>query len=351
MIFFDGYESAVVYGRVFDKRKIIYHLLSDNASRKQLSVTWIVGMPGIGKTTLAGLVYHDHEVSQHFEFKAWLCFSEGFDMSWAKRAIIESVTSRPSVTVERLSFGNMLKEYLRGRRFLIILDDVCVDNKIDQNWDIFLSDFEDVASQICLIVTTGSFVFAAQKSINDFYVNMNPLSEEDGWPMLAEFALKYQNDDSYLKLEAIGRKILRQCNGLPLEVRTLAALLRCKPQVEEWKDVLERLECYSFPSFSGSSYNTKLLLKLSYDYHLARRKFTLKLSYDNLPAHLKACFAYCSIFPPGYEFVKEKLVLLWMAEGLLQPQGGNRTMEEVGNRYFNELVSRQFFQVAINHVM
>lgn len=88
-------------------------------------------------------------------------------MSWAKRASIESVTSRPSVTVERLSFGNIL-EYLRGRRFLIILDDVYVDNKIDQNWDIFLSDFEDVASQICLIVTTGSFGFAAQKSINDF---------------------------------------------------------------------------------------------------------------------------------------------------------------------------------------
>ena len=132
---------------------------------------------------------------------------------------------------------------------------------------------------------------------------MNPLSEEDGWPMLAEFALKYQNNDSYLELEAIGRKILRQCNGLPLEVRTLASLLRCKPQVEEWKDVLERLECYSFPSFSGSSYNTKLLLKLSY---------------DNLPAHLKACFAFCSIFPQSYEFEKEKLAPLWMAEGLLQ---------------------------------
>lgn len=138
--FFDGNESEVVYGREFDKRKIIYHLLSDNASRKQLSVTWIVDKPGIGKTTLAGLVYHDHEVSQHYEFKAWLCFAKGFDMSWAKRAIIESVTSRPSVTVERLSFGNIL-EYLRGRRFLIILDDVCVDDKIDQNWDIFLSDF------------------------------------------------------------------------------------------------------------------------------------------------------------------------------------------------------------------
>lgn len=87
------------------------------------------------------------------------------------------------------------------------------------------------------------------------------------------------------------------------------------------------------------------MLKLSYD-NLARTKFILKLSYDNLPAHLKACFAYCSIFPQGYEFEKEKLVLLWMAEGLLQQQGGNRTMEEVGDRYFNELVSRQFFQLS-----
>ncbi|KAM4072783.1 hypothetical protein ACB094_11G165600 [Castanea mollissima] len=271
-------EFILVYGREFDKRKIIYHLLSDNnASRKQLSVTWIVGMPGIGKTTLAGLVYHDHEVSQHFEFKAWLCFSEGFDMSWAKRAIIESMMCAWTIRLIRT-----------GTSFYLILK------------------FEDVASQICLIVTTGSFGFAAQKSINDSYVNMNPLSEKNGWPIIS--------NNSYLELEAIRRKILWQCNGLP-EVRTLAALLRCKPQVEEWKDVLERLECY----------NT---------------------NYDNLPTHLKACFAYCSIFPQGYGFEKEKLVLLWMAEGLLQQQGGNRTMEEVGDRYFNELVSRQFFQLS-----
>ena len=185
---------------------------------------------------------------------------------------------------------------------------MCVDNKIDQNWDIFLSGFEDVASQICLIVTTGSFGFAAQKSINDFFCEYESIIRRRWLAYVSRFSLKYQNDDSYLELEAIGRKFLLQCNGLPLEVRTLAALLRCKPQVEEWKDVLERLECY----------NTKLLLKLSYCNDLARTKFILKLSYDNLPAHLKACFAYCSIFPQGYEFEKEKLVLLWMAEGLLQ---------------------------------
>ena len=70
----------------------------------------------------------------------------------------------------------------------------------------------------------------------------------------------------------------------------------------------------------------------------------LLLSYYHLPSHLKQCFAYCSIFPKGYEFEKEKLIFLWMAEGFLQQQKGNDTIEEVGNEYFRELLSWSFFQ-------
>ena len=66
----------------------------------------------------------------------------------------------------------------------------------------------------------------------------------------------------------------------------------------------------------------------------------LRLSYHYLPPHLKCCFAYCSIFPKDYEFKKEELVLLWMAEDLLQQYEGNGMMEEIGERYFDDLVSR-----------
>ena len=75
----------------------------------------------------------------------------------------------------------------------------------------------------------------------------------------------------------------------------------------------------------------------------------LMLSYYFLPSHLKQCFAYCSIFPKDYEFEKENLILLWMAESFLQQSEGEKTMEEVGDGYFHDLSSRSFFQRSRSH--
>ncbi|TYG71368.1 hypothetical protein ES288_D05G390600v1, partial [Gossypium darwinii] len=71
----------------------------------------------------------------------------------------------------------------------------------------------------------------------------------------------------------------------------------------------------------------------------------LRLSYHYLPPHLKRCFAYCSIFPRGYEFKKEEIILLWRAEGFLQPKAKSQA-KGLGNQYFKDLVSRSFFQIS-----
>ncbi|XP_059455571.1 putative disease resistance protein At3g14460 [Corylus avellana] len=68
------------------------------------------------------------------------------------------------------------------------------------------------------------------------------------------------------------------------------------------------------------------------------------LSYHNLPSHLKRCFMYCSVLPKDYEFEEKQLVLLWMAEGLLQPRDERKQMEDLGSEYFHNLLSRSFFQ-------
>nr|XP_023923694.1 putative disease resistance RPP13-like protein 1 [Quercus suber] len=71
---------------------------------------------------------------------------------------------------------------------------------------------------------------------------------------------------------------------------------------------------------------------------------TLRLSYIYLPSHLKRCFAYCSLFPKVYEFEEKELVLLWMAEGLIQETKENKPIEDLGVEYFLDLIGRSFFQ-------
>ena len=125
----------------------------------------------------------------------------------------------------------------------------------------------------------------------------------------------FENGDSSPrpKLEEIGKEIVKRCKGLPLAAKTLGSALYSELRVEEWENLLNN-EIWDLP-------NHQIL-------------FALWLSYAFLPPQLKRCFAYCSIFPKDYEFEKENLILLWMAEGFLQQSQGKKTMEKVGEGYF-----------------
>ena len=119
-----------------------------------------------------------------------------------------------------------------------------------------------------------------------------------------------------------------QCQCLPLAIKAMGSLLHSKVEAREWDDVLNS-ELWDLP--------TDVVLP------------ALRLSYYYLPSHLKRCFSYCSIFPKDYKFEKEKLVLLWMTEGLLEQSKSKKRMEEVSNLYFQELLSKSFFQNSIRN--
>ncbi|XP_043714922.1 putative disease resistance RPP13-like protein 1, partial [Telopea speciosissima] len=127
-------------------------------------------------------------------------------------------------------------------------------------------------------------------------------------------------------MELFGQEIVKICKGLPLAVKTLAGLLRDKRESSQWKAILEN----KIWDFSESEILPSPML-----------------SYHHLPPLLKRCFAYCALFPKDYIFNKMELVVLWMAEGIVQPKERKR-LEDVGAGYFDELFMRSFFELS-NH--
>ena len=314
-------DDSEVFGRDDDKEAIFELLLSDDASGEELSVIPIVGEVGIGKTALARLIYNDDRVREHFELKAWAHVSDHFDMFMVTKTIFESFTMQSCDLKDLNLLQVRLQEGVRGKKFLLVLDDVWAETYHD--WEFLLSPFKGAAKASRVIVTTRIQSVASMVGTESAYV-MRELSNTDSWSLFTKFAFGDQDLNSYPELGVIGKEIMELSSGLPLALRTLGALLGLKLQVEEWEFVWKRLIHFRSEKREVLS--------------------PLKLSYDHLFVHLKRCLGYCSIFPPEYEFEKKKLVPLWSAEGFLQLPRENLSMDEVGDEYFRELLLRSFLQ-------
>ncbi|CAL5382424.1 unnamed protein product [Camellia sinensis] len=315
------FDEPHIYGREHDQRKIIELLVRGNeSSHNNIGVIPIVGMGGIGKSTLAQMVYNDETVQKHFHLKAWVCVSDEFDIMRITKAILESVTSQTFSFNNLDQFQVQLKQALAGKKFLIVLDDVW--NKKYSDWNVLKKPFRDGAQGSKVVVTTRNKGVAKMMRAIELH-DIEVLSDDDCWSLFSRHAFENRSMDANQNLVSIGKKIVKKCKGLPLAARTLGGLLHCKEQDEEWEDVLHS-KIWDLPQESD-------ILP------------ALRLSYHHLPSHLKQCFAYCSIIPNDYEFEKEELVFLWMAEGFIQKQR-KKQMEDVGGEYFQELLSRSFFQ-------
>uniref|UniRef100_A0A2N9J6G9 NB-ARC domain-containing protein n=1 Tax=Fagus sylvatica TaxID=28930 RepID=A0A2N9J6G9_FAGSY len=282
------------YGRDEDKKAIVKLLLSSESSDAEFPpVIPILGMGGLGKTTLAQLVYNDEDVSHCFDLKGWVCVSDDFDV-----------------------------EQLSDKKFLLILDDVWNENYVD--WTTLRKPFEFGALGSKIVITTRSDHVSSTVSSSKPY-ELKELSN-DACLRVFQHALGATDFIAHPELD---RKILERCKGLPLAAKALGGLLRTIHDRNEWEYVLNS------KIWDMAEKNSDVLP-------------TLRLSYLYLPSHLKRCFAYCSLFPKDYEFEEKELVLLWMAEGLVQETEGNKSMEKLGGEYFGDLHRRSFFQQSSN---
>ncbi|KAI9378965.1 hypothetical protein POPTR_017G014900v4 [Populus trichocarpa] len=312
-------NESHVYGRDSDKEAIMEFLLTQhNTDGSNLCAVPIVGMGGIGKTTLAQLIYNEERVEQCFQLKAWVWASQQFDVARIIKDILEKINASTCRTKEP---DESLMEAVKGKKLLLVLDDAW---NIEYNeWDKLLLPLRYVEHGSKIVVTTREEDVAKVTQTVIPSHRLNVISDEYCWKLFARDAFSGVNSGAVSHLEAFGREIARKCKGLPLAAKTLGGLLHSVGDVKQWEKI-------SNSSMWGSSNeNIPPALTLRYYY---------------LPSHLKRCFAYCAIFPKGYEFHKDELITEWMAHGFLVQPRGVEEMEDIGEKYFDDLVSRSLFQ-------
>ncbi|KAK9138512.1 hypothetical protein Sjap_009106 [Stephania japonica] len=322
-------DDSDVVGREDDKENIVRMLINQHIT----SVVGIYGLGGLGKTTLAQLAYNDDAVLNHFHSRFWICVSDHFDTTSLFTQILEQIpdTTKPQSSTKQV-LENALKEQLKGKKFLLVLDDVWTEQQ--EKWEDFappLKKFGAAGSKIIVTCRSQNVVMTVAGADQDSRYELKGLSKDDCWTLIQQRA--FRPGGLTWNPEQIGKEISNKCKGVPLAAKMLGSLLQAKKEEWEWLAV-QNAEIWNLPNL---------------DVGENRIMEVLKLSYDDLSPALKSCFSYCAIFPKDYWISRELLIKLWMAQGLLGTTSSTieeSDMEDKGKAYFNRLYSKSFFQEA-----
>ncbi|XP_072955760.1 disease resistance protein RGA2-like [Typha angustifolia] len=317
----------VPIGRDTEKEHIIDLLLqSESSAVGNVSVIPILGIGGVGKTTLAQLVCEDERVKQHFSLIMWVCVSDTFDVVKLTREIFEqSHRNRSHGDIENFnSLQLILEEKLRSERFLLVLDDVW-NEKERTAWEKLRTPLLCGKEGSKIIVTSRLEKVAKLMGTMD-PIGLQGLPEDEFWSFLKKCAFNNIADpEEHPGLLVIGKEIAKRLKGSPLAAKTLGALLKDDLSDEHWQGILKS-DIWELVQGEDDIIPV------------------LRLSYGHLPVHLQRCFAYCSLFPKDWQFQRDDLIYMWMAEGLVHNTNHNRRPEDVGRDYFDDLISKAFFE-------
>ncbi|KAJ1269464.1 hypothetical protein BS78_07G213800 [Paspalum vaginatum] len=319
-------ESVDIFGRD-DDREVVVSLLLDHQQDqdRHVQVLPIIGMGGLGKTTVAKMVFNDSRVQKHFELKMWHCVSGNFEATTIVRSVIELATDTRCDLPDNIELlrGKLLKVIDR-KRYLLVLDDVW--NEDQQKWE------DSLKPLLCSSVGgLGSMIVVTSRSrqVASIMGTLPPhelacLSEDDSWKLFSRRAFS-KGVQMQAELVVFGTRIVKKCKGVPLALKTMGSLMSSMQQVQEWETMAA--------SNVGDTVSGKYeILSI------------LKLSYRDLSPEMKQCFAFCAIFPKDYEMEKDKLIQLWMANGLIHEERTGELLPHKAEFVFNELAWRSFFE-------
>ncbi|KAK8448017.1 hypothetical protein SEVIR_8G200500v4 [Setaria viridis] len=296
--------------------------------KKQGKIVSIVGFGGLGKTTLANAVYK--KIRAQFDCYAFVSVSQTPNLKKLYNGLLYDLgKSINEETLGERRLIEVLREFLEDKRYFVVVDDV---------WDISVWKMIRCAlpdNDVGYTIITTTRISDVAEQAGGAY-NMKPLSLNNSRKLLYRRIFGNENKDNNEEeekcppeeLAEVSDRILKKCAGVPLAIITMASLLACKARDKmEWYEV-----CNSVRTGLENNLDVENMRKI------------LSFSYYELPCHLRACLLYLSMFPEDYEIEKDRLIRIWIGEGFIQCEKAGKSLFELGESYFNELINRSMIQ-------
>ncbi|XP_052206156.1 putative late blight resistance protein homolog R1A-10 [Diospyros lotus] len=289
--------------------------------KEEVEVVAVIGMGGLGKTTLARKIFTDPAIEFEFYIRAWVYVSQDYNRKEVFLGILSSLDMLADEmhrwSAEKLA--DELRVILQRGRYLVVLDDVWTKGA----WDDLKMAFPKNNNKSRILLTSRNNEVAIHATDRNPYL-LRFLNDDESWELLEKKVFRKEKCPPELK--DLGRGIAKECGGLPLAIVVIAGLLMKKEKTcDWWEKVAKRVSSYV-------ARDPKQCMDI------------LALSYNYLPYHLKACFLYLGVFPEDYEIPVWKLIQLWVAEGFIQ-QVGEIRLEDTAEEQLEDLVDRNLLLV------
>ncbi|CAL4991193.1 unnamed protein product [Urochloa decumbens] len=329
LLFAQHTEVKELVGIDETRDELIKIMMEENrVPMQQGKIVSIVGFGGLGKTTLANVVYD--KIRPRFDCCAFVSVSQTPDLKKLFNSLLSDLDENFNKdTLDEWQLIKELREFLGERRYLIVIVDI---------WDILVWKMIKTAlpdNNVGYIIITTTRNISVAEQAGGVY-KLKPLSLNNSRKLLFRRIFSNESKDSNEELEEcpneelaeVSDRIAKKCAGIPLAIIMMASLLACKAR--------NKLDWYEVYNSVGAGLESNL--------DVENMRKILSFSYYDMPCHLRTCLLYLSVFPEDYKIAKQCLIWMWVAEGFIQYEKQGNSIFELGESYFNELINRSMIE-------
>ncbi|KAE8766850.1 putative disease resistance RPP13-like protein 1 [Hordeum vulgare] len=320
-------RSGAVGEKIEEDTRALVEVLTrevDGGKTDRLLVVAIVGVGGIGKTTLSKKIFNDDAIKGKFTKQIWLSITQDFsDVELLSKSITAAGGDLPGGGAARDKdlLARALMNTIKDKKFFLVLDDLW---GVDA-WNKHLMTPFGYGGRGSRVLVTTRYETVARSMKAVHYHHIEKLGPEDAWSLLKKQVLTTEENGHEVDvLKDLGLQIIAKCDGLPLAIKVMGGLLCNKEKSRrDWEDVLHD-DIWSVSPMSNDL------------------NYAIYLSYQDLSPYLKQCFLHFSLKPKKVVLVVNEIVSMWICEGLVQ--AGSKSLEEEGKKNYKELILRNLIE-------